>query len=280
MSSRTFAGALGEWLAIHSSGRKPRSIQFNRDIFNIVIREWPGCLNAAVSAVSVAEVLCFAERVNRYGTSRWNALVCALRSITPHAGVLELRAIVPKDRALLTPEDFARLLEELRKARRSHGALVVEFLARTGLRINAARQLRWEHVGENVLRAPGSVMKNAKPVELPFIPGLRECLEKLRAVSESARQESRPTKNSRAEFVLPQRECKTALWRACRALGLPLLAHHDFRHLFATRCIQSGVDLPTVARWLGHQDGGALLARTYFHLVDEHSRRMALKVKL
>jgi integrase len=58
------------------------------------------------------------------------------------------------------------------------------------------------------------------------------------------------------------------------------ISHHDFRHLFATRCIESGVDLPTVARWLGHQDGGALLSRTYFHLVDEHSRRMAARVRI
>jgi hypothetical protein len=28
--------------------------------------------------------------------------------------------------------------------------------------------------------------------------------------------------------------------------------------LFATRCIESGVDIPTVSRWLGHKDGGAL----------------------
>jgi len=24
----------------------------------------------------------------------------------------------------------------------------------------------------------------------------------------------------------------------------------DLRHLFATRCIESGVDIPTVSRWL------------------------------
>ena len=268
MSNRTFAGALAEWLAIHSTGRQPRSIEFNRGIFNIIIREWPQPLNAATDSISSAHVLAFAARVNRYCTSRWNALVCALRFITPAARVLDLRRIIPKDRALISHEDFARLLDELRQAPRSHGALVVEFLARTGLRINAARLCRWEHVGADVLRAPGSVMKGGKPVELPFIPGLREVLEKLRAVATGAR----------ADFILPQAECQTALRRACVATGLPRLSHHDFRHLFATRCIQSGVDLPTVARWLGHQDGGALLAKTYFHLVDEHSRRMAAKV--
>jgi integrase len=50
------------------------------------------------------------------------------------------------------------------------------------------------------------------------------------------------------------------------------------RHLFATRCIKSGVDIPTVSRWLGHQDGGTLSMKTYGHLRDEHSTHEAMKV--
>jgi integrase len=56
------------------------------------------------------------------------------------------------------------------------------------------------------------------------------------------------------------------------------ITHHDLRHLFATRCIEAGVDIPTVSRWLGHQDGGALCMKTYGHLRDEHSKTEALKV--
>jgi integrase len=58
------------------------------------------------------------------------------------------------------------------------------------------------------------------------------------------------------------------------------ITHHDFRHLFATRCIASGVDIPTVSRWLGHADGGALAMRTYGHLRQEHSQAQAAKVSL
>lgn len=67
--------------------------------------------------------------------------------------------------------------------------------------------------------------------------------------------------------------------KACEAVGIPPLRHHDLRHLFATRCIEAGVDIPTVARWLGHKDGGALAMRTYGHLRNEHSQAMAQKVK-
>ena len=67
--------------------------------------------------------------------------------------------------------------------------------------------------------------------------------------------------------------------RACKEMGIPKLTHHDLRHLFATRCIESGVDIPTVSRWLGHKDGGALAMKTYGHLRNEHSQAMAQKVR-
>src|SRR5580693_8076632 len=60
--------------------------------------------------------------------------------------------------------------------------------------------------------------------------------------------------------------------------GIAHLTHHDLRHLFATRCIESGVDIPTVAKWLGHKDGGVLAMQTYGHLRDKHSANMAEKV--
>jgi integrase len=79
--------------------------------------------------------------------------------------------------------------------------------------------------------------------------------------------------------ILQITECPVSLHRACNQLGIARLRHHDLRHLFATRCIESGVDIPTVARWLGHKDGGALAMRVYGHLRNQHSQEMAKKVK-
>lgn len=62
-----------------------------------------------------------------------------------------------------------------------------------------------------------------------------------------------------------------ALKRACKAVGVPTLSHHDLRHYFATICIEQKTDIPTVSRWLGHADGGALAMKTYGHLRNEHS---------
>ena len=34
-------------------------------------------------------------------------------------------------------------------------------------------------------------------------------------------------------------ECQKALDRACKKVGIDRITHHDLRHLFATRCIES-----------------------------------------
>jgi integrase len=76
-----------------------------------------------------------------------------------------------------------------------------------------------------------------------------------------------------APKVFRVRECQKALDRACEKVGTERITHHDLRHLFATRCIPSGVDIPTVSRWLGHKDGGALVLKTYGYLRNTASHR-------
>ena len=66
--------------------------------------------------------------------------------------------------------------------------------------------------------------------------------------------------------------------RAANVIGIAHLRHHDLRHLFASTCIESGVDIPTVSRWLGHKDGGALAMKVYGHLRQEHSALQAQRV--
>ena len=79
--------------------------------------------------------------------------------------------------------------------------------------------------------------------------------------------------------VMRVRECQKAMDRAAKLIGMRRITHHDLRQFFATRCIESNVDIPTVSRWLGHKDGGALAMRVYGHLRDHHSTVMAAKVR-
>ena len=45
-----------------------------------------------------------------------------------------------------------------------------------------------------------------------------------------------------------------------------------------TTCIEGGVDIPTVSRWLGHGDGGALAMQRYGHLRRDHRVAMMKQV--
>ncbi len=81
-----------------------------------------------------------------------------------------------------------------------------------------------------------------------------------------------------SEKVFRVNEAQNAINSAAGKLDIPRITHHDLRHLFATICIESGVDIPTVSRWLGHKDGGALAMKTYGHLRREHSIAQAQRV--
>ena len=80
------------------------------------------------------------------------------------------------------------------------------------------------------------------------------------------------------EKVFRVREAQRAINQAAKKVVIARIVHHDLRHLFATICIESGIDIPTVSRWLGHKDGGALATKTYGHLRREHSIAQAQRV--
>lgn len=110
--------------------------------------------------------------------------------------------------------------------------------------------------------------KNHEPRIVPMTPALRDLLQRL--------QQSASPKPT--DGISRIKDAKKCLGSACRKLGLPHFSHHDLRHFFATTCIESGVDIPTISRWLGHKDGGALAMRVYGHLRQEHSFEMSKRV--
>jgi site-specific recombinase XerD len=67
------------------------------------------------------------------------------------------------------------------------------------------------------------------------------------------------------------------LMRACERLGFTRFGHHTMRHVFCSNAIDAGCDFKVIAEWLGHKDGGVLVAMTYGHL-REHSAAMAKRI--
>ena len=150
----------------------------------------------------------------------------------------------------------------------------MRFLAFGGFRKGEAALIVWADCdlkkGEIFVRGDAETgTKNWSVRRVPMIPDMVAMLAGLKA----ERPDVKPT-----DAVMEVRECQGAMDRAAKKVEMTRITHHDLRHLFATRCIESGVDIPTVSRWLGHKDGGALAMRVYGHLRDHHSVSMAQRV--
>jgi integrase len=263
----TFEQKLSEWKAFRCLGKRPKTLELYELIHNFILKYWQDT-SQDTSQIQPADVLQFAEKISGYSETYWNNSVCALRSITPHGKLLKRRPVKIRDFVPLTREQYARFLAEC-DAARSHVGLIVRFLAMTGLRISEARGILKIDVYSNGLRVRAEISKNGKVSRfVPFIPGVLEIIHKLMSLPDTG------------IYLLPRTDVRKAITNACKRAEIPRMSYHCFRHSFGTWCIQGGVDVPTVARWLGHQDGGALAAKTYFHLGDDHSRRMADRVSI
>ena len=84
----------------------------------------------------------------------------------------------------------------------------------------------------------------------------------------------------RGEKDIHAQSLRDSFYAVRTAAGLPWVGFHDFRHYFASQCVMAGIDFMTIAKWLGHQDGGILVAKVYGHLNDAHQKAAANKLNL
>jgi len=157
-----------------------------------------------------------------------------------------------------------------RKERAIEASEHVRFLAYSGCRLAEANACKFEDDKGKTFHIRGTKSRPADR-EIPCVPAFRALLDEIK----SRRIGNGITPNDRILVPFTSRD---ALKKACERLGFKKIGHHHLRHYFATVCIESGVDIPTVSRWLGHSDGGALAMRVYGHLRQEHSQAQPQKV--
>lgn len=269
---------------------KPNTKTYYSERLHALLKSWPALQQADVRRLSEDDCRRWAaEYVKHVSPTNYNNTIGVLRQIleiaveqglrySNPADCLKRTRVLPKELTLPAQVQFLALVEEIRRVPFGPGlasADLVEFLAYSGLRVKSeAAHVTWADCdfekGEITVRGlPETRTKNSEIRRIPMIPDMRHLLDRLRA--------DRPDEPL-DKPVMRVRECQGAINRVCKALGIPRFTHHDLRHLFATRCIEAGVDIPTVSRWLGHKDGGALAMRTYGHLRDTHSAEMAQRV--
>jgi integrase len=183
--------------------------------------------------------------------------------------------IVEKPIRLPRPEQFDRIIELIETsgaAQAKDCANLARFLAYSGCRISEAKAAVWSDVNwqENTLtihsvKVRGSHDGSVTRV-LPMNPALKDLLERLHAKNPQP---------SDGDSICSVFECQNSLTRACKLAGVKRLVHHDLRHYFVTKCLQFGVGVFTLAKWIGHRDNGKLLLKVYAHLQAEHSQEQA-----
>ena len=269
---------------------KDRSKTYREERIAALLKSWPELEQTDVAQISKADCLAWAGRFGQKASpSAFNNTVGTLRlvlDIAVEAGarydnpVVHIKRKKVRQKLLHLPsqEQFMELVTMIHKSDGGWAercADLVEFLSYSGCRKGEAarvngRDCDFEKGEITVLGDPATGTKNWEIRRVPMIPDMRRLLERLKS--------DRGEKKFAGNPVMRVHECQGAINSACKALGIARFTHHDLRHLFATRCIESGVDIPTVCRWLGHKDGGALAMKTYGHLRDQHSANMAQKV--
>jgi integrase len=260
---------------------KPRTKQYHRECVATLESMFPKFFAMQAGRVTKGLLAEIAGELNsKYSATRFNGMISVVKAffkIAIETGVRHDNPAADLQRAKVRKTElerpsqaqFERILEYLEMAS-PEGAFLVQFLAFSGCRIDEARYVTWDDIEEGtiVVRGhPETGTKNSETRRVPIISPMEQLLKG-----------RRPKKAARAETLLKIKGCRKALIHACEFAKIPPLSHHDFRHLFATKCIESGVDIPTISHWLGHKDGGALAMKTYGHLRDEHSRKMAERV--
>jgi len=270
---------------------KDRSKSYREERITALLKSWPDLNQMDIAQISKTDCLTWAADFGKTASSSaFNNTAGTLRlvlDIAVEAGArydnpaihIKRKKVRQKILQLPSQKQFVELVNAIRNGDGGWAercADLVEFLAYGGCRKGEAARINgrdcdFEKGEINVLGDAATGTKNWEIRRIPMIPDMRRLLERLKKERGEAEFLSKP--------VMLVHECQGAIDTACKKLNIPRFTHHDLRHLFATRCIESGVDIPTVSRWLGHKDGGALAMKVYGHLRDSHSTAMAQKVR-
>jgi site-specific recombinase XerD len=180
-----------------------------------------------------------------------------------------------------TKQQFCHLLQTMRMNAADDSADLVEFLGYSGCRVAEA-------VGDNKQGKPPMVWGDVdfalktftvagkgtgelgKSRTVPLFPPLERFFLDLKGTLPRV---PKPT-----DRIFQVASARKSLVTGCRQLGFPQFTHHTMRHFFCSNAIEAGIDFKVIAGWLGHTDGGVLVARTYGHLRAEHSTAMAKRM--
>jgi integrase len=221
-----------------------------------------------------------------------HAVDCGHIEILPTTTLRPLK-VVQKKRTLFTPASMEKLCQTAFKTKKAEDGTefpvtknaqqfcdYIRFLAYSGARRNEALLVRWSDVDferEQVTIGAEGNSKNGKARVVDFNPKLNEHLQAMKERRQPDTQWLFPSPQ-RGDKDIPAKTFRESLELARKEAEIAKVGFHDFRHLFISFCVMAGIDFMTIARWVGHQDGGVLIGKVYGHLSNEHAKAQAKRV--
>jgi len=205
-----------------------------------------------LTAVEVRDYLAYLQTVKRLSPSSINLRLAAIRSFLRHLGrTLKVRGpkqVTPPVKAL-SARELGRLLAAAEGSRRDTALL--NLLARAGLRVGEVVRLRLEDVELNG-RSGWLLIHNGKGNKNRQVPLNSDARYALKAwLSERPQSATVQVFLSHTGQALAERDVQRMVADYARIAGVEATPH-TLRHTFATRAMEKGVDMPTLAAVLGH----------------------------
>lgn len=268
---------------------KPSTRHYRHQIVDAILKSWPGLEDMDVRKITEEAVLEWASGkvdpimkvktpgyADKYSKQRYNNSVdtiWAIMQVAVDAGYIganpcekltKKRITIPK-LDLPSPSQFKAFVAAMRTGggrMTEDAADFAELLAYSGCRLTEGGRIPWQDVkfSSNELQIWGDPIqgnKNYEPRTIPMNLPLRTLLEKMRADRGGA-----PKKDERVAKVY---ECQRTMDRACAAVGITRLTHHNLRDLFATSALECNIPVPMVADWIGHKDHGVTVLKRYWN---------------
>lgn len=205
----------------------------------------------------------------------------------PTIGIKRLKEVI-KDRQCMSVSEFQRLMTVTEKPEHPNQLRTwIAVMAYTGMRPSEVLHLEWSDIyfdKERIVARPkeGSPMKTGTFRNIPLHPDLLPILEEWKAEWDNIQMESGHTHDW--IFVYPADPSKRAqgfrksFSRALKEAGIVPKSRYEFRHFFISQAVMQGIDLLTVARWVGHSSP-QMIYRYYGHLSPDWQGKQMEKLK-
>lgn len=259
--SVTLHAWLDEWFTVY---RAPKLRDGGYDLSHVIAKHVkpnirdrplnqykPSDIQSALNAVSSERMRQVVRQV--YNQAFREAVRCGHIDSNPVAAVAGVSHKYYSGRSLTAAEEAAFLAE----AANDEDYALFRFYLLTGARPSEPLSMTWDNVGEEYLRIPGTKTVRSDRL-LPISKKLRALLDEL----PKDRARLFPT-----SYQMAMRHLSDIVARLNFSFTLK-----DLRHTFGTRCLEAGVSMKTVQKWLGHSNYGTT-ANFYSHVTTEFERK-------